>query len=280
MKKKYPYLVGLPDCEQNHRIVHSLMFYGLVKPLNERWIEIIESFFEQHGQSPDQLIVNSDTIQGNGGYRRVKNKLTAALIEASQEKEIDLRVRSQECVMDDGFMPCDIEVAISTNKSGVTQGVFSVDSCLAPNLNQFAKLLAMNIENLGGQFYGHASKFPALYGPESYLACVGTIPRGHNFMETRAHTKRITSWRENIRSKSTDPKNGFFREIYPINFLTQQHLEKTINNMSASHFFKKYGILEELRRNTDMFVWSLKERGRKKAALVLKKEGLVLSSNG
>lgn len=276
MKSQYNFLPGIPKLPKDSFSVLSFMFYDIRKPVNENWLQWIESVFEDYGATPEKLIVRSKVSNYSGMFSKLRTKLLYLLAEASEGQEIDFQVRSAPLADGVGFYPSDISISINTNNLHKSQGVFSIRDFCGRDLVRFSTNCAKKLTSMNYQFYGHASKFPGIIGPDFYSASVGSIPKGWSFMSTREYTKRITVWRDEYNSLSQI--NGFFREIFPINFLNETHLQKHINGMSAKCFYEMFGNVFEIAKDSNQYAWIIDEEKLSFLRKKMEKENLVLSA--
>lgn len=277
MRNELAFLPYLPPLGSNSRLVVSLMFYDLERPLNAQWVPWIDSKFHEYGLRPSKVNFTARNSDRSGNYETLKKSLAEALAGLTEEGGFSsLRIRSEMLFPDDGFFPCEMEVSIEVGGPGYARGSISVVKRNVPGLAEFSLNTAREISHLGGTFYGHASLFPAILGPEYYLGSVGTIPKGWSFVSTRAYTKRLTAWRHH--GSSREHVDGYLREVFPINFLTDAHLNTHIGDQAAKALYVKHGELSPLVGFDGQHVWRVADKNLKRARSALEKLGLVLSA--
>lgn len=267
----------LPPSPQDARKVESFMFYDLERRLSESWAEFIEDIFATYADAPSEAICNVGEMQKSGPYSAIRPHVLNVLKNAESGGHVDIQVRSAALYPGDGFLPCDISIALSTSGTGNAKGAISVSTRLDNDLARYAAETALKILRLGGTFYGHASRFPAEFGPDAYLSSVAAIPKGRGFMETRGYADRLTNWRRNFKNRTIHPTVGYFREVFPINLLTAGHINRELGGGPAAIFYRRFGNLEVLSEEPVLHMWSVRESRLTEAAAALESEGLLLS---
>jgi hypothetical protein len=276
MTYKFDFLPNAPTLPKGTQVALSLMFYDLENNLNSSWLNWIVKVFSHYGIAPDSLILHTSSGNSSGRLENLSEKLTIALNNANDGATIDLQVRSTPIADGVGFFPTEMSLSINTSGPGKAQGVLSIRDREDRSLRDFALHHAQEIAELGGKFYGHASKFPAILGPDSYAACVGAIPKGWSFTSTQAYTNRLTAWRNH--GASREHLNGYLREVFPINFLTTAHVNSNDSMFHTPSFFEKFGTLSPLGKSKDQYVWEVTHKKLPKARSEMEKAGLVLSA--
>lgn len=270
----FDFIPNIPTLGLNDRkACISFMFYDSDDEISRKWIDWLESLFLKLRTEPDNLLLHRDGKTRKGKYSRLRK----ALISAVEESSIDFQLRSpkREGLYD--FFPSEVSVSINTSGPGQAQGVISVIEEKVPNIYEFANEIASDIVPLTGNFYGHCSRFPALLGPDAYAAAVGAIPKGWDFKSTQPYTERLTNWR-----KKTQFVNGVaasFREIFPINFLKQSHLENNILGKPARLFYETYGKFLRVSPNSEQYMWVVPNEKLEFLRKILEEDHLILSSN-
>lgn len=273
----FSYLPGLPNLNGCNEAALSFMFYDTDQRLGEHWIEWIDKMFGRFDETPSQSIFNAPSGTRRGSYKRQKKALVSALRNTEISGNFDVRVRSSKPTNDLGFFPSSMEVILSSRGGLLTRGSVSVlAKHTSLGLYETAVSIGSSLHEVSGTFYGHASYFPAVLGPEQYLANVGSIPKGWSFESTRAFTKRITNWRNNF--VQLDSIGNGFREVFPVNFLKRSHLEKKIAGKSAVLWLQRFGTVEQLAETPDLIVWNLSQKRIRPARTELEKLGLILSA--
>ena len=256
-------------------VCFSLMFYDITNKLGPEWVDLIERLFRIYGCDPINIILHG-ARKRKGSFKRIRSHLIEDLEAARSGEAVHFRIGSAPTEDGVSFFASDISVSINTSGPGCAQGVFSVRERCDRNFEDFVDYLVPKLVPLTGMFYGYASKFPAILGPGAYAASLGTIPKGWSFTSTRSYTKRITTWRDNIRDRRG--LNGFFREVYPVNFLTRAHLDQEISGKLASEIFEEFGSLKQLAGIGDMFVWWVPLNRIAVVREILENENLILSA--
>ncbi len=252
------------------------MFYELERPLNPDWYDLVLEFFEDHGQRPNNVIVESDGPNGKGVFSRVRKKIPEALEIAEDGKMARVQVRGKAVFGEELVFPSVIGVYIGQSGHGRTEGVFSSASKDVSSLIEFSLKMAERINSLGGAFYGHASWFPAAMGPDAYLVGMGSLPKGMPYMALKNYSARLTNWREEVLSRNR--LGCFYREVFPINFLTTDHMESRIGDKAAEGFLLSYGEIRRLDSEVGQFVWTVPKENIIAARKELEYWGLILSA--
>ena len=225
---------------------------------------------------PKELCYTASRKDKSGNYSSLKSELEDAFSCDVENGVKSLRVRSKIVAPEDGFFPCDMEISVDVGGQSYARGSISVSIDKVSDLEKFAIQTAQEVSRIGGCYYGHSSLFPAILGPEYYLGSVGVIPKGWSFMSTRAYTKRLTTWRDHGANRIS--LNGYFREVFPFNFLTEHHLDQRILGKPAADLYKEFGQLEKFGASACQYVWKVPLALIPKAREVLEKANLVLSA--
>lgn len=261
-------------------IAYCFMFYDWEKPVVPDWLETAQTIFAQFGQTIFEGTGSLGGQHSHGRFGRVKKKL-AGFLGAVHNKTtsdfFDIRVWSQHYVKSDAFFPCDIEMVWSVNASGRKKGMIAVRDTLVDGLEPLIQQIGKNLFDMTGVMYAHALCFPTLFGPDSYLASVGTIPSGMSSTANKKYYDRITQWRDN-RWSGLLGSQGYLREVYPINFVLDSHLNMPFQGRPLSEYMKKVGNLKVTEYNDKIYRWTVPAERLEKVRQDLEPSGLVLSS--
>ncbi len=266
----------IPSADDDAESTHCIMFYEYNNDVTADWLETAESFFTLFKLSPAKANGHVGKKKSSGSYFRIKEKLKNFLILSSEDYELDIRIDSKHIYKDEKFFPC--KMRYSRQKIHLRQGVIAVRSSSSDSLDNFISVIAEPLFNSIGISYAHAFDFPACYGPDYYLASVGTVLSRDSLSKNENYKKRLTNWRDNIWHKKKKPSQGFFREIYPINFLLQAHLDRDFQGRPLEDYMKKVGTLERCDFNPEVFRWDVSEDVIDSVRQALEPSGLVLSA--
>lgn len=105
------------------------------------------------------------------------------------------------------------------------------------------------------------------------------MPVGVSWNSNREYADRITRWRDNRQLKKLTTRAGYFREIYPINFVLDTHLAMPFRGGMLSEFMQANGTLRPLDMHDEIFRWDVPDPIIPHVRGSLEESGLILSSN-
>lgn len=266
--------------------LRSLMFYEWEAPLDERCLFLAEQLLAEFGTEPVEgtgALTNwsGDQRQAHGDYKKVRAKLGRFLTEANQDGnqlQPSMRVRSVPRVAESGFFPCALEVTFAVAPGGQKVGAFSVDDGHIESATTLADRVEALIFGALGTAYGGCWEFPAVLGSEGYVATVSSMPQNMKWGVDEHYVARLNRWRDNIWHRKLRTRQGYFREIYPINFVLDAHLNASFQGAPLSSFMREFGVLRRCEFNKKMHRWDVPPANLAKVRTVLEPSGLVLSS--
>ena len=268
----------LPETFGFDSIARCLMVYGWEKPIGPEWIDVIEDIFLVFGHEPFEGMGNLGELHSHGSYNRVRKRLRGFSENPNESELFAIRVRSSPDFIDEAFFPCNIEVSLGFSHSNPKKAVVAVREALISDYKELVTRIGKNFFDLFGSFYGGAWDFPAAFGPSDYMVSVRAIPGRLPYGINDAYANRITRWRDNIWHKKCQVRSGYFREIYPINFLLETHLNAPFRGQPLYKFMEKNGSLEMFEFNEKMHCWNITEENLDFVRKTLEPSGLVLSS--
>lgn len=256
------------------------MVYDWDKEITAEWLDFVETLFASFHRSATLVTANREEKKSHGDYRRIKKRLLGFLSDIQPDTRFDARIRSEAgAFSNEAFFPAELEVVFAQSVNGAKQASIHIRDHVIESLDAFVEHLEYRLMELCGPFYGGAWKFPAAYGPASYLASVGTVQKGQHFKINADYTQRLTRFRKNIRGLDISLRQGYFREIYPVNYISEAHLERTLQNRPLSEYIDRYGVVTPVDSTQKMFRWDLGDNELVRVQKELEESGLVLSSS-
>lgn len=259
--------------------VTCVMIVDWEESLGDFLLPKIEALFQSYDLLPFEGTGNLDNKSSHGSYKRVKKRLALFLQNGHSSKNVhDIRILSEKKYEGNlPFCPSAMGVAWASGGRKDRQAIFFIRNEILENKENFIRDVEENICRHAGTFYGAVFELQAALGPPAYLASLIAIDFRSNQQPSTQYKERITRWRDNI-SGGIHPRSGFFREIYPINYVTESHLEKAFNGAPLKKFMEANGTLRRTNFNTQMYRWDIEEAKLKIARESLENSGLVLSS--
>jgi len=254
----------------------SFLICNWTNKLDGELLYIIESIFKYFGLRLYEGNGSCDDKTSRGKYNRIRKKFSEFLL--STASFIDLKLVSEPTYQDD-FFPSKLLTAFSLDVETLNHGVVSIREVEASLDCQTIVEFYEGYLKKFGLFYGGVFLFPAKYGPDYYLSSVNTMPKGIKWGSNTEYVQRLNNWKENTVIKKIDPLDGYFREIYPYNFVVESHLKKRFEGRAIRDFMEEYGTLIQLDRNAPQYLWSIECSKLEKVSEALESSGLVLSSN-
>jgi hypothetical protein len=258
---------------------YCFMFYDWEKPVSRSWLSRAQEIFAQFGKTISEGTANLGKQHSHGGFKRVQKRLLGFLDAMSDNAgaHFDIRVWSEHYVKTDAWFPCDIEMVWGMHASGTKKGMLAVRDTLVPGLEALIERAAEPIFELTGAAYATVFPFPTLFGPDTYLASVGSIPSGMSSLANSTYTARITRWRDH-RWNGYLTSQGYLREVYPVNFVLRSHLEMPFNGRPLCEYMTKVGSLKPSQFNDRVYCWAVPAERLLWVRQELEPSGLVLSS--
>lgn len=239
-----------------------------------------EKFLSEFGAKPIQGSGNLGGKRTHGSYTRVRNRLIEFLASEMLDDARSIRVRSDpRNATDSDFFPSAIEAAIGVVNGGQKIGSFGVAEKEVDNIYSLADRAASTIFSTLGPSYGGVWDFPAEYGAEPYVAAVNTVPGGVRLDSNKKYAGRLVNWTNNVWKKKLRTRQGYFREVYPINYLVDAHLRMEFRGSALYRFLEAEGTLHPCEFNEQMYRWDVPDENLAIVRLALEPSGLILSSD-
>lgn len=250
---------------------YCLAFYDWGQKLNDQWLDRIEAVFATCGLTPWEGTGNTDDGgRTHGKYSRVRKKLRSFL----SKEGPDIRVQSPT-TNEDSFFPCELTFVLHTKASGMPEGMIAIRSSSAQSLRAFVEQMESAVFGSTGPAYATGFEFPAKYGPDAYLSSISAMPKGVAGV-SQVYEERITQWRDNT-DDGFRPRDGFLREVYEINFLTDTHLVQQLGAETLEGFIRRHGVVTPGPTN-GVTRWDVPSKSLDQVRRELEPTGLVLSS--
>ena len=268
----------LPNTNERDEQAHCLMMFEWANPINSSIQKFVENSFSKLNSIPNIGTGHNKNFNSHGSYNRVKKRLYGFLDDKDETKKFDIRIRDKNSEGTNNFFPCTVEFVANNSDTHPKQAQISVSETVLGNPAGLVDLFMQDLLKEFGVFCGGCFSFPSQYGPAQYLSSIGAIPQGEAWGKNKSYTERITRWRNNVWRKALYPSSGYFREIYPINFILPSHLHMPFRDKALSSYMESNGQLTEVTNSRNMFRWDLTPNELGKAQRDLEGSGLVLSS--
>ncbi len=268
----------VPDTFGLDRLASCLMVYDWHEPIGSNALDRLEACFNTFGQPPLVGTGHLDDKKSHGAFRRVRKRLAEFLDEYQESCSLGVKL---ECDLIDerkSSFATMISASIGASRSGERSASIAVDESHVSGPNDLVDAIASTVFEVTGPCYGGAFRFPVMFGPDGYRVSVGMAPRGVHAMANRAYMARITRWRDNLLHRKLRPSSGFFREVYPINFLLSAHLNMPFRDTQLSEFMQANGTLSHCGLQGGMYRWDVPEESLDDVREALEPSGLILSS--
>lgn len=268
----------LPKTFGRDEKANCLIIFEWTNPISSSIQMFVENSFSKLNTLPVVGTGHNENSKSHGSYNRVKKKLYGFLDVEDEAEKFDIRIRDENIESSNAFFPCDVEFVANNSDTHPKQAQISVNERVINNPVDLVDFLLEDLLKEFGEFCGGCWSFPSQYGPAQYLSSIGVIPQGEEWGKNKLYDDRITCWRNNIWRKNLDPSSGYFREVYPINFLLPSHLKMPFRNKDLSCYLENHGQLTEIKNSKNMFRWDLATDELEKARTDLEDSGLILSS--
>lgn len=268
----------LPQTYGRDEQAHCLMMFEWTKPINSSIQKFVENSFSKFNSFPMVGTGHNKNANSHGSYNRVKKRLYGFLDDKDESEKFDIRIRDKNPESTNGFFPCNVEFVANNSDTHPKQAQISVSETVLGNPVDIVDLLMEDLLNEFGVFCGGCWSFPSHYGPASYLSSIEAIPQGEAWGKNKPYAERITRWRNNVWRKNFNPSSGYFREIYPTNFLLPSHLKMPFRNKTLSSYLDSHGQISTVVNSNKMFRWDLTNDELDNVRHDLEDSGLILSS--
>lgn len=273
----------LPQTSGPTEKAYCLTLYDWPCPVNETWLQMAMDIFQRFKREPIEGTGSFRKKTSHGAYIRTRRRLAHFLENAATGSGFDIRLRGMETNSDEGHFPTDIEFSfggddIVRGRPDLRKLCFAVRENLAPNLSHFIGLVCSDLLAKSGPCYGAAFEFPAMYGPSCYFTSVSCIPKGESWQANRSHATRITRWRDRTRRDRFKPSDGYFREVYQTNLVTEAHLNMPFRDEPLRVFAEQVGDIQILPFCEGVFRWDIEQNILPQVQKAMETSGLVLSS--
>lgn len=230
----------------------------------EKWYQYAIKWMESLGSSIDNISIEAPDFPNEiVPFRELERRLDTRAL--SRIKEITLYggSRQKKQLMFDWIVQC------SADESERTVSFF-YDSELSCDFKGDLMTLVSNAISFTRFQYGYGFQKQYSKGPDMYIYGVST---GLEFgSKATEEADRIARWMY----LKTDERVSRLRDVYPLNVLTNRHLDMQMKHESLKNWItkkKKRGTLEQL--NEMLWVWHVDDRHISKVADVLAKHGLL-----
>lgn len=272
------HIAVLPSCRAGEPMTYCVMFYDGERVLRPDWLGVVERMFDSFQQRPSDVIGNLGVQRTKGRYGRVRSRLVSMLEGQPEADRPDIRIDSEHEFLGEEFMPCRMRVAWSTSVAGIDQGVIAVRADGVVSLSEMVERVAEPLFNSVGVAYAHAFEFPAIFGPDFYLSSVGAVPSGRSTTDNVRYQERLTCWRDNTWRERKRPRDGYLREVYPINFLTYNHLRAPTREGDLEDYLRTVGSFSRCPFSRDLYRWDVAPDDLERVREDLEHSGLILSA--
>ena len=255
-----------------------IMFYEFDRGFSADWLDWVETVFSAFDVKPHTVSASIGDKELSGLYPRVRKRLAALLNTKMGMESPDVRIDSRETQPAESFFPSEIRVAWSTTVGGQKNGVIAVRASLIDSVGELVERLEKSLFEMIGTAYAHALDFPAEFGPDFYLGSVGAVPTGYTTQENTAYEERLVQWRDRIWHGGVRARQGYLREVYPINFLLEPHLGRPYQNCPFRDYMERNGKITFSKFCEGLYRWDVESERLSLVREDLERSGLVLSS--
>ncbi len=255
-----------------------VMIYDWENPVGSELLDIIDKMFFEFSTAPAEATGCWGTKHSHGRYSRVRKKIASFLDgNLNGDQFSDVRVLSEKLYeKDEPFCPSAVGVAWASGGRKNKKAIFYIRADSISDSELFVQYIENELFPLVGNFYGGVWRFPVALGPESYLSSIVSVKRNELKPEPE-YGQRITQWRDNL-YKGLYSRDGYLREVYPINYINKNHINTTFNGSTLGHFMELHGSIKKCSFNSDMYRWDIPKNSYTAVVNLLESSGLVLSA--
>lgn len=276
-------LIGItPEIDSGGPRLRCLMFYEWETPFDERCLLLSENLLSEFSSTPAEgtgalTDRSGEQRKAHGDYKKVRAKLAGFLANPGDSVP-SISVSGLPRIEASGFFPFAFEVELGAAHEAQKFGSFAVAEKEIAGIHALVDRAAPMVFGVLGSAYGGCWDFPAEYGAGGYVATVNTMLSGMKWGSNEAYGARLNRWRDNIWHRRLRARQGYFREIYPINFVLDAHLEMPFRGTPLRKFIDAEGSLQRCEFNEKMYRWDVPEENLNAVRVALEPSGLILSS--
>lgn len=268
----------LPQHRAGVGLARCLTFYEWENPFGPEWLDAVESIFSMFGVEPSDVVGNFGGKRTSGNYGRARKRLFERLASQEDAALADVRIDSAPIHPDLDFFPSNIRITWTIGVSGIRMGLIAVRDSLVASCSELVEKIEQTVFEHTGPVYAAAFDFPAAYGPDYYLSAVGAVPSGVPTAANKPYRERITRWRDNTWHREFRMSQGYLREVYPINFVLDHHLEVIVNGSPMLEIMAEQGQVSAIAHTPGVHKWNVAPNNLMEARRILEDSGIILSS--
>lgn len=239
----------------------------------KQWFEYTVELFHKNGLIPNKAALGG--VNGTKGNKNVLfNNAQKRLYECDFKGIDDIWFTAlppeYSLEMSDGLLT----VSVTIDARSTFRIIF--DDQIMPFQKEIMKNLTKDFLNLINAQYGYAYQRLYKLGPEFYpfgIIC------GLDWDKDRKERELITKWSHKFRMPDGSYKTGDLRDIYPMNLLVDEHLNRiVINNQTLEAWIKSdksHGELEEL--TPGKFAWWVEQENISMVRDALRPSGIIIA---
>lgn len=268
----------LPGSDAGLNLARCIVLHDFEEQSSPRWLALSERVLALAGQPAETIVFKSGSAKSMGMLSRTRKRV-AALLEAASSTagRVSLRVRSRQDSETYNFFPSLAEICIGSGDTLPGLAEFAVDASVSAGLSEVVSRVAPLMFGALGAAYGYALDFPTSFGPEAYSATVVAVTEGLRTPDEQEYADRLLRWRNRI-SGGLLPRLGYLREVYPVNFLLQTHLNMPFRGEQLSSYLRSEGTLAPSGFHDAVFRWDVPFEILDRVRVDLEESGLVLSA--
>lgn len=260
-------------------VARSVMFYDWTGNINSTWLNKIEYLFFLFGETIREFTGHFQDKNSHGSYLHIRKRLTSVLDGIEPGMAFSSRFRSDITRPEVAFFPADLCLTLDrSGDDGITSASFSVLERHELYNNLIFEKAIMTVLGLVGAAYGGVWRFPARYGPDAYVAGVGTLSDGSASFRPQTYAGRMARWLYRLHSPGLRPRNGYLREVYPVNYLLEAHLMMPFRTTRFGNYIIDNGHSLEFIDHLNIYRWDVPTEDLERVRDDLEQSGYVLSS--
>ena len=213
----------------------------------------------------------------SGSYKKIIEQ-NSNYLQNKSSFSLDITLRGGKKNIGNDAFPSSVELSILCRPGNRTKLCIAVNSDQVEDIDHFLETILELLIISTGPCYGGAFCFPSMFGPSFYLSSISILPRGFNINSNMDYSERLSRWRNSELRYGLGVSDGYFREIYKTNLLTERHLKVQFRGRDLRYYAETVGDLHSIPSVRGSYRWNIDINRIDQVRNDMEYSGLILSS--